>query len=74
MAEGAIPLFKVKSGLKQGDVLSPIFSNLALKQVFRDIKEHRVMELNENMIMLAYSDDGVLLENSRQEVTHIVEK
>jgi len=67
------PLFEVKSGLKQGDALSPILFNLAFEQVIRDV-EDRVMELNKNMTLLAYADDVVILGNSRQEVGHTVEK
>lgn len=32
------------------------------------------MEINENMTMLAYADDVVVLGNSRQEVAHTVDK
>jgi len=48
--------------------------NLALEKVVRDVREDRVMELNENMTMFAYADDVVVLGNSRQEVAHYVEK
>jgi len=68
------PLFEVKSGLNQGDALSPILFNFALEQVVRDVGEDRVMELNKNMTMLAYADDVVILGNSRQEVGHTVKK
>jgi len=37
------PHFQVKLGLKQGDALSPILFNLALKKVVRDVGENRVM-------------------------------
>jgi hypothetical protein len=62
------PLFEVNSGLKQGDSLSPILFNLALEQVVRDVGENLVMEINENVTMLAYADDVIILGNSRQEV------
>lgn len=59
------PHFDVKSGLKQGDALFPILFNLALERVVRDVGEDRIMELNENMTMLTYADDVVILGNSR---------
>lgn len=58
-------LFEVNSGLKQGDALSPILFNLALEQVVRDVGEDRVMKIIENVTMLAYADDTVILGNSR---------
>jgi len=48
--------------------------NLALEKVVRDVGEDRIMELNENVIMLAYADDVVILGNSHQKVIHNVEK
>jgi len=68
------PHFELKSGLKQGDALYPILCNLALEKVVRDVREDRVMELNENVIILAYADDVVILGNSRHEVIYTVEK
>lgn len=50
MAGGAIPPhFEVKSELKQGDSPSPILFNLVLEPVVRDVREHRVLELNDNV-------------------------
>lgn len=61
---GAIPHFKVKSRLKQGAYLSPILFNLVHEQIVRDVEEDRVIELNENVKMLAYADDVVIRGNS----------
>jgi hypothetical protein len=75
MTGGAIPLhFEVKLRLKQKGALSPILFNLALEQVVRNVGEDRVMELNKNMTMLAYTDDVIILGNCRQEVGHTMEK
>jgi len=67
------PHFKVKSELKQGDILSHILFNLALENV-RDVEEDRLMKLNGNVTMLANADNVVILGNRRHEVIHTVEK
>lgn len=74
MTRGTIPSFRSKIGIETGDALSPFLFNLALEKVVRDVGEDRVMEINENMTMLAYADDVVVLGNNRQEVAHTVEK
>ncbi|KAL4083725.1 hypothetical protein QTP88_029041 [Uroleucon formosanum] len=56
--------FEVKSGLKQGDALSPILFNIALERVVRDMHETREMDLNGKGTLLAYADDIVILGDS----------
>lgn len=60
--------FEVKSGLRQGDALSPMLFNIALEWVVRTANETRKMEVGEIETILAYADDVVILGNSRNEV------
>jgi len=48
--------------------------NLALEKVIGGIGEELVMKLNENMTILVYAGDIVILRNSCQEVVYTVEK
>ena len=50
--------FEVRSGLKQGDALSPVLWNIALESVFRNFK-HRQQFFSRTGIslILAYADD-----------------
>lgn len=57
---------KLKQVLRQGDALSPILFNLALKQMLRYMKDNRSMELLGNRTLLAYADDIVILEKSQK--------
>lgn len=59
---------EVKSGLRQGDALSPIFFNTALEKVARDMLKTRDLDLNDNGILLAYTDDIVVLGDSQNKV------
>lgn len=52
--------FKVMSGLRQGDTLSPGLFSLVLERVTEIIVETRIMELNKSP-MLALADDTVIL-------------
>jgi len=60
--------FEVKSGLHQGDALSPTLFNIALEWVVRTANETRKMEVGEIETILAYADDVVILGYSRNEV------
>lgn len=57
----------VKSGLRQGDSISPILFNLILEKVVREmnIQPQEGFKLQESDIaLLAYADDVVLMSNS----------
>lgn len=57
----------VKSGLKQGTLMSPNLINLILEKLIRemDIQPREGVKLRESvMIMLAYADDVVLINES----------
>jgi len=53
--------FECKTGLRQGDALSPIIFNLVLEKEIRDIQEEQEMEIIEVNTFLAYADDIVIL-------------
>jgi len=54
--------FKVTSGLRQGDALSPILFNLVLEKVVRDMNISEGITLGLSKIgLLAYADDIVII-------------
>ncbi|KAL4103878.1 hypothetical protein QTP88_019213 [Uroleucon formosanum] len=54
--------FKVTSGLRQGDALSPILFNLVLERVVRDMNISEGVTLGQSKIsLLAYADDIAIL-------------
>ena len=62
-----------KSGLKQGDSVSPILSNLALQQVIQSIKvvPSGIKTGKEQLNVLAYSDDIVLIGKNEIELRQL---
>lgn len=65
---------EVKSGLRQGDALSLMLFNIALEWIVRTANETRKMEIGEIETILAYADDVVILENSRNKVEQTTKK
>lgn len=61
--------FEVKSGLRQGDALSPTLFNLGLEKVIQEINHSHQVEVVNKEIILAYADDIVILGNSRHDIT-----
>ncbi|VVC39091.1 Reverse transcriptase domain [Cinara cedri] len=63
----------VKSGLRQGDALSPILFNLVLERVIREINiNNQGFKLQDSSIeLLAYADDIVLLGESQDSLKNI---
>jgi hypothetical protein len=50
--------FPIHNDLKQGDILSPLLFNFALKYAIRKVQEKQVqLKLNETYQPLVYSDD-----------------
>jgi len=68
------PQFEVQSGLKQGDAMSPILFNQALEKVIGDIPINHEMELHGKSIMLAYTDDIVILGDTKNDIVKVTEK
>jgi len=67
---------QVKSGLRQGDALSPILFNLVLERVIREINvNNQDFKLQDSSIeLLAYADDVVLLGESQKSTKNILLK
>jgi len=66
--------FEINSDLRQKDGLSPTLFHLVLKKLKRDSCENRKFKVIGEETFLAYADDIVILENSRQEVTQFIYK
>lgn len=65
--------FKVTSGLRQGDALSPILFNLVLEKVVRDMNISEGITLGQSKIsLLAYADDIVIVGDNIEIVKYIV--
>jgi hypothetical protein len=56
--------FPIQNGLKQGDALSPLLFNFALKYDIRKVQENQVgLKLNRTHQLLAYADVNLLGDN-----------
>lgn len=64
----------MKSGLKQGNAMSPILFNLELEKVMKDISVNHEMELNGKNVMLVYADDIVMLGGTEDNVVKVTEE
>jgi len=63
--------FEINSGLRQGDALSPTLFNIGLEKVIRELSQRQKMEIVGKESILAYTDDIVILDNTRQEITKL---
>lgn len=66
--------FEVKSGLKEGDALSPALFNLALEKIIRNTNENRRMEVSIDQVVLVYSNDILVMSETKEEVINTTSK
>lgn len=60
--------FKTNKKLRQGDIISPFFSNLVLKSVIRRMLQQQGMKINENHTLLVYMDDIIIIGDMKQDI------
>ncbi|KAL4104510.1 hypothetical protein QTP88_019805 [Uroleucon formosanum] len=60
--------FECKTGLRQGDALSPVLFNLALEKVARSATDTEEMDVIGTHTLLAYADDIIILGKSKLDV------
>lgn len=65
---GTSDSFEVSTGLKQGDALSPVLFNIALKKVIRSMPMRQSIKLLSKNKLLAYADDIVIIGSTLQDV------
>lgn len=66
------PQFDVQSGLKQYDSMTPILFNLALEKVITDTSVRHELMLNRKIVMLAYADDIVILDDTKDNIVRAI--
>jgi len=72
--QGSFDPFEVKSGLKQGNVLSFALFKLILEKIIRNTNDDRRMEMNNEQVILAYADDIVVVSETKEEVINATSK
>jgi len=69
------PIFRINTGLRQGDLLSPMLFSLALEAVIRKVKvrtDGNIM--NRSVQILAYADDLDIIGRSRGDIERMYEE
>ncbi|KAI5707335.1 hypothetical protein M8J77_000363 [Diaphorina citri] len=65
--------FEVRTGLKQGDCLSPILFNIILERAIRRVTTMNTgIEIGRKVNILAYADDIILISDSKEGIKSLV--
>lgn len=67
-------MFECKTGLRQGDALSPALFNLALQKVKRNISDLEEMEISHTPYLECFADDIILIGESKHDVEESARK
>jgi len=68
--------FPVETSLRQGDALSPILFNIALKSVVRKVQKDRIglRIRKQNVVIIAYADDLIIMGETEDQVRNTAKK
>lgn len=71
---GILDPFEVIFDLNQEDVLSPTLFDLTLGKIVNDTNDERSMEINNEQVIIAYTDVIVIMGVTKEEVINLTSK